>query len=287
MTAPPALIEAVQEKLPLLAPEASLDAERGELLVPVPDGRARISLDSLAKTAATTPAEQWPALVESWLGTLRADLADAQAGNDVSPDQLRVQLKPHEDTPPTEALVLPYDQNFDAAIVVDHETRVSPLTYAQTAKLGAAVDEINRRAIKQTITQELANLDVRDHTLPNGVVTRVVAQDGNPYVTTILLSLDRFTPGDAPHGTIVAVPQYSAVLLHEVRTRDVIDFLVPFSRIAKSMHDEARDPFGTAVYWWVAGTYHRVEIEETGDDTAKAHLPVGLREVVDALPEAD
>jgi hypothetical protein len=36
MTAPSALIEVVRQQLPTLAPEASFDAERGEVLVPVP-----------------------------------------------------------------------------------------------------------------------------------------------------------------------------------------------------------------------------------------------------------
>ncbi|MEU7478315.1 hypothetical protein AB0A63_20185 [Lentzea sp. NPDC042327] len=285
MTAPPALIEAVLQKLPLVAPEASFDAERGEVLVPVSEGRARISLDTLAKTAATTPAEQWSDLVTSWLATLKTDLAAAEAGGTTSAEQLRVQLKPHEDTPPDEVLVLPYDEQFDVAVVVDHETRVSALTYSQIAALGMSVDEIGRRAVKQTITNELTNLDVRDHTLPNGVVVRVVAQDGNPYVSAILMSLTRFTAGDAPHGILVAVPQYSAVLVHEVTSQEAVDFLVPFSRIAKSMRDDARDPFDSGVYWWAEGTFHRVEIEVTGEDTARAHLPTALRSLIEALPD--
>ncbi|KOV78217.1 hypothetical protein [Nocardia sp. NRRL S-836] len=285
MTAPSALIEVVRQQLPSLAPEASFDAERGEVLVPVPEGRARISIDTLAKTAATTPAEQWPDLVTRWLATLKSDLAAAEAGGTTSADQLRVQIKPHADTPPDEVLVLPYDDQFDVAVVVDHETRVSALTYAQIAALGLTVDEIGRRAVKQTITNELTNLDVRDHTLPNGVVVRVVAQDGNPYVSAILMSLDRFTAGDAPHGVLVAVPQYSAVVLHEVTSQDAVDFLVPFSRIAKSMRDDARDPFDTGLYWWANGVFHRVEIEETGEDTARAHLPSALRDLVEALPD--
>lgn len=285
MTAPSALIEVVRQQLPAFAPQASFDAERGEVLVPVPEGRARISLDTLAKTAATTPVEQWPDLVTSWLAALKTDLAAAEAGGTTSAERLRVQIKPHEDTPPDEVLVLPYNEQFDVAVVVDHESSVSALTYAQIAALGMTVDDLGRRAVKQTITNELRSLDVRDHTLPNGVVVRVVAQDGNPYVSAILMSLPRFTAGDAPHGLLVAVPQYSAVLLHEVTSRDAVDFLVPFSRIAKSMRTDARDPLDAGVYWWVNGVFHRVEIEETGEDTARAHLPSTLRELVEALPD--
>lgn len=286
MSAPSALIEAVRQRLPLVVPGASFDPEREEVLVPVPDGRARISLDTLAKTAATTPAEQWPDLVTNWLATVRSDLDDAAAGSTTTPEQLRVQIKPHDDNPPAEVLVLPYDRHFDVAVVVDHETRVSPLTYAQVAALGLSVDEIGKQAVKQTIRNELMNLDVRDHTLANGVVVRVIAQDGNPYVSAILMSLDRFTAGDAPHGTLVAIPQYSAVLLHEVKSQEAVDFLVPFSRIAKSMREDARDPLDTSVYWWANGEFHEVFIEETGEGTARAHLPTALRDLIEALPES-
>ena len=285
MTAPSALIEVVRQQLPSLLPGASFDADRGEVVVPVTDGRARISIDTLAKTAASTPADQWPNLVLGWLTTLKTDLAEAEAGGTTTADQLRVQLKPHDDTPPDEVLVLPYDEQFDVAIVVDHETRVSPLTYSQAAALGMTVDEISRQAVKQTIINELTRIDVRDHTLPTGAVVRVIAQDGNPYVSYVLTSLTRFTAGDAPHGALVAVPQYSAVLVHEVKSQEAVDLLVPFSRIAKSMRDDARDPFDTGVYWWANGVFHRVEIEQTGDDTARAHLPSALRELIESLPD--
>ncbi|WP_433260123.1 hypothetical protein ACQPZF_23215 [Actinosynnema sp. CS-041913] len=276
------LIETVRARLAVLSPDASLDAEEGELVVPLPDGRARISLASLVEQADRTPSGEWDALAVTWLTSVRKNIELARSEATAPPDRLRVQFRRHQPAP-ANLVTLPYDENFDLAVVVDHETRVSALTREQASAFGVSLDEIGKRAVQQTIVAELGELDVRDHPVPGGMSTRLIAHDGNPYVHTVLMSLKRFTPGEAPFGALVSVPRRSAVLLHEVYTRDVLDFLVPFSRMARSLHDGASDPFGPEVYWWAAGRYHEVRIEDTGADTARAHLPAEVRPIVDRL----
>jgi len=204
-------------------------------------------------------------------------------GHAVSPDRLRVQLRPRGSDLPTDTLVRRYDSNFDIAVVTAHDGGLVDLTVDQAATWDMPADEIGKLAVRQTILEELTEVDTRDHTSANGMSTRVIAHDGNPFVNVVLMSLERFTPGEASHGALVAIPKFSAVILHEVRSRDVLQFLVPFSGAVQSMYDDSGDSFSTDVYWWVARRYHRVRIERHGDERAQVHLPDALREVVAQL----
>jgi hypothetical protein len=127
-------------------------------------------------------------------------------GTAVSPDRLRVQLRPRASALPPDTLVRRYDSNFDVAVVAAHEGGLADLAKDQAAAWDMRADENSKLAVRQTIIEELTELDVRDHTSADGMSTRVIAHDGNPFVNVVLMSLERFTPGAAPHGALVAVP---------------------------------------------------------------------------------
>ncbi|WP_232666970.1 hypothetical protein [Pseudonocardia sp. TRM90224] len=204
--------------------------------------------------------------------------------NTVRPSYLRVQLRPRREDIPADAMVLPYDRNFDIAIIADRDRQVTDLSRAQTASWHVTDDEISDLAIRQTIFEELLELDIRDYPAANGVDTRVIAHDGNPYVNATLLSLERFTPGDAPHGALVAIPQFSAVILHEVTSRQVLDHLLPFHAMAQSMHDSSDDPCTAEIFWWVDRTYHPVRFEGVDGNSGRVRLPDALKPVFNRLP---
>ncbi|MFC3502764.1 hypothetical protein ACFOOK_17535 [Micromonospora krabiensis] len=285
----------VEEALPVLLPGARVAPDRDEILIPVPGGRARVSLVPLVRQCADRPRPAWPELLADWVAAIRREMPD-----EVSPQlgpadvaQLRLRLTPEAATAEADDyLAMPFGARFTAVVVVNRPDRLDRLTVAQAAELGVEPTELVRLAVRQTVQQELATLDVRDHTLPNGAAVRLLAADGNPFVTTTLMSLKRFLPAAgtdatgsdaADHGALVAAPRYSAVMLRRVDAR-VLDTAVAFDRVARSMFVAASDPCTDQVFWWYGNEFHPLRVVPgDGGGTAQVRVPEALRAVVAQL----
>ncbi|MFI7608062.1 hypothetical protein ACIBTV_23365 [Micromonospora sp. NPDC049366] len=290
----------VEEALPVLLPGARLAPDSDEIIVPVPGGRARVSLVPLLRQCADRPRPAWPELLADWVAAIRRQLPD-----EVSPQlgptdvaQLRLRLTPEAATAEADDyLAMPFGGHFTAVVVVNRPDRLDRLTVAQAAALGVDPTELVRLAVRQTVQRELADLDVRDHTLPNGASVRLLAADGNPFVTTTLMSLRRFLPAAgtdagshaagsgvvADHGALVAAPRYSAVMLHRVDAR-VLDTAVAIDRVARSMFVAASDPCTDRLFWWYGNEFHPVRVVpgEAGGP-AQVRVPEALAAVVARL----
>lgn len=276
----------VEDALPARLPGARVAADHDEIVVAVPGGRARVSLVPLLRSCLDQPRQAWPDLVADWVAAVRRELPDSVSADlgPVDVAQLRLRLTPAAAT--TEAddyLAVPYGGHFTATVVVNRPERLDLLTLAQAARLGREPAELVRIAVRQTVEHELATLDVRDHELPGGGSVRLLAADGNPFVTTALMSVKRFLPEGAEHGALVAAPQYSAVLLHRVDNR-VRDAVVALHRLTASMFEAAPDPCSERVFWWHAGEFHPVRVVpgEPGG-AVQVRMPEALAPVVARL----
>ncbi|MEU4370761.1 hypothetical protein [Micromonospora chersina] len=278
-----ALVEAA---LPARLPGARVAPDRDEIVVAVPGGRARVSLVPLLRGCADQPRQAWPELVADWIATVRRELPDSVSA-DLGPvdlAQLRLRLTPAAPTSETDDyLAVPFGTHFTAAVVVDRPGRLDLLTLAQAAGLDREPAELVRIAVRQTVERELTTLDVRDHELPTGGSVRLLAADGNPFVTTALMSVRRFLPEAAEHGALVAAPRYSAVLLHPV-DEGLREAAVALHRLAGSLFEAAADPCSEQVFWWRDGEFHPVRVVpgESGG-AVQVRLPEALAPVVARL----
>ena len=91
-------------------------------------------------------------------------------------------------------MTIPYGEHFTAVLVLNRPDRLELVTVAQVAQLGQDLEDLVRIAARQTVQHELLALDVRDHDLPSGGAVRLLASDGNPFVTTALMSLSGSCP---------------------------------------------------------------------------------------------
>ncbi|GGR99943.1 hypothetical protein GCM10010169_50820 [Micromonospora fulviviridis] len=276
----------VEDALPTRLPGARVAPDRDEIVVAVPGGRARVSLVPLLRSCVDQPRQAWPQLVADWVAAVRRELPDS-VSTDLGPvdvAQLRLRLTPAADAAATDSyLAMPFGTHFTAVVVVNRPGRLDLLTLAQAARLDREPAELVRIAVRQTVERELTTLDVRDHELPTGGSVRLLAADGNPFVTTALMSVKRFLPDGADHGALVAAPQYSAVLLHRV-DQGLRDGAVALHRLAGSMFEAAADPCSDQVFWWRDGEFHPVRVVpgESGG-AVQVRLPEALAPVVARL----
>ncbi|WP_157740297.1 hypothetical protein [Micromonospora auratinigra] len=276
----------VEEALPAQLPGARVAPDEDEILVPLPDGRARVSLAPLLRRCRDEPRQIWPHLLADWLADLRGQLPPSVAADEAGPiplDRLRLRLTPGADAESSGFLALPFGDHFTAAVVVDRPGRLDLLTLTQAEQLGREPDELVRLAVRQTVQHELATLDVRDHELPAGGSVRLLAADGNPYVTTALMSVPRFLPEAGEYGALVAAPRYSAVLLHQVGA-DLRDTAVAFDRVTRSMFDAADDRCTDRIFWWHDRVFHPVRVlPGTDGGPAELRVPPALAPLADRL----
>lgn len=276
----------VEDALPARLPGARVAPDRDEIVVAVPGGRARVSLVPLLRSCVDQPRQAWPQLVADWVAAVRRELPDS-VSTDLGPvdvAQLRLRLTPAADAAATDSyLAMPFGTHFTAVVVVNRPGRLDLLTLAQAARLDREPAELVRIAVRQTVERELTTLDVRDHELPTGGSVRLLAADGNPFVTTALMSVKRFLPEGADHGALVAAPQYSAVLLHRV-DQGLRDAAVALHRLAGSMFEAAADPCSDQVFWWRDGEFHPVRVVpgESGG-AVQVRLPEALAPIVARL----
>ncbi len=276
----------VEDALPARLPGARVAADRDEIVVAVPGGRARVSLVPLLRSCLDQPRQAWPELVADWVTAVRRELPDSVSADlgPVDVEQLRLRLTPAAATTEADSyLAMPFGDHFTAVVVVNRPERLDLLTLAQAARLDREPAELVRIAVRQTVERELTTLDVRDHELPTGGSVRLLAADGNPFVTTALMSVKRFLPEGADHGALVAAPQYGAVLLHPVDGR-VREAAVAVHRLTGSLFAAAADPCSDQVFWWYAGEFHPVRVlpAEAGG-VVPVRLPEALASVVARL----
>lgn len=135
-------------------------------------------------------------------------------------------------------------------------------------------------AAEQTYREELAQLDVRDHTAA-GVSLRVLAVDGSPFVPTALLWADTTARFPGMTDALVAAPRTSLAIVRPVLTRSDVGTATTIHSVVRAVTDGAADRCSDGVFWWRGGLFHRVEVDER---THRPVLPAELGPVAAALP---
>ncbi|MFI6262426.1 hypothetical protein [Micromonospora sp. NPDC051006] len=275
-----------EDALPILMPGARVAPDTDEVIIAVPGGRARVSLVPLLRLCLDQPRQMWPDLLADWVAGIRRQLPARVTPDELGPadvGQLRLRLTPAAATAEANSyLAMPFGEHFTAAVVINRSDRLEMLTIAQAGQLGREPVELIRLAVRQTVQHELAALDIRDHAMPGGGSVRLLAADGNPFVTTALMSLKRFLPDAAEYGALVAAPRYSAVLLHRVDA-PVNDSAVALQRLAMSMFTAADDRCSDEIFWWHDGEFHPVRIVAGEAGTVQVRVPEALAAVVERL----
>lgn len=166
------------------------------------------------------------------------------------------------------------------------ESGLAPVTIDRVAELNKNVNDLLKIAISNTVRQELRDLDIFDHQLTANDRIRLVAKDDNPFVSSILISIERFLPADTEFGALVSIPRYSAVLLYAVESDIAFDVAVALDRLTRSMFAESADPLSTQLFWWHSGNYHPIAVHADASGGPKLSLPPELSPVVDLLPRS-
>lgn len=202
-------------------------------------------------------------------------------------DRLRLRLTPATTPAGPDHVGIPYGEHFTAVLMLGRPDRLDVVTVAQVAQLGQDLEELVRLAARQTVQHELLALDVRDHEMPSGGAVRLLASDGNPFVTTALMSLKRFLPEGSDNGALVAAPQYSAVMVYPVRAR-LPEQAVTLHNLTRSMRAAASDPCTEQIFWWYEGEYQPVQIvTDPTEKTMQVRVPESMAPVVARLDAPD
>lgn len=265
-------------------PGAVIDPAAGEVMIPVSGGRARVSTVSLAVDCARSGPEAWPEIVRRWLNEVGVSLRSAeQADAAPDPSSLRLRVMPRW-APDASAAVahqaVPYE--FDAVLVAGGGGQGWSYLPAEQAEVFGGVWDAVSIGLRQTITEEIFDVDVREHQIA-GETIRLLAKDDSEYVTTALLSLARFLPGPAPHGALVIAPSYSAVGVHEVRGSGSLDLIPTMSAMASDLASRDERPCSRSVYWWYEQVFHLVDVSPGAEGRPMVHLPEELRGVAGSL----
>lgn len=270
---------ALTDLLPVLLPSARYEPATDEVLITVQDGRARVSVDSLVRTAAQQPPTAWPRLVETWCGAVLDQLHLPVPAVDV--DGLRVRLVPRRAVDPEQLVVRPYGAWFQLELMMDLAQRRIWVGPRQAAELGLGADDAFDTGLRNTIQRDLVNIVPRSHQLAPGFVIALAAVDDSPWVSVGLTSIaNLFRIESMPFGAIVAVPRLSTVICHVVTSERVLSDVLVLERLVGDMHRDAVDPCSPDVFWFHAGALYPIRRGEG----ARITLPVELQSVVDALP---
>ena len=261
-----------------LLPGATLDADTGDLLVPVQGGRARVATDAVVAQAADLPDGERDAALHTWLLELMTQLqpASADAPQVIAPERwrARLMLPPPADLD-IDLVAAPVANCFDLVVVYEGDGALNYLQAAQAGPVDSGLDLLGT-ALRQTIQEELLDVDVRDHDA-GGFQIRMIAKDGCPYVTSALMSLARFLPVPADDALVI-VPRFSAVALTPMVRRADIRLAGPLAQIAASLYDGSVDACSPGVFWWHDGDFHVVDL----DDDGTVVLPPGTEDLLPA-----
>jgi hypothetical protein len=175
----------------------------------------------------------------------------------------------------------PVPFEFDAVVIgLDPAGQPAYVTPEQAVAMGG-VEGVVETAFGETVAQELAGLDVRDVEI-GGESVRVIAREGCPYVTTVLLSIPRFLDDNAPHGVLVIAPSYDHVAIHDVRGHGAIELIPDLAVTAADLSRRSAMPCSAGVFWWYGQQFHRIGVaEEAGEPVID--VPNDLRDVAWSL----
>ncbi|MFV0308924.1 MAG: hypothetical protein ACK5OX_14405 [Desertimonas sp.] len=270
---------ALSDLLPVLLPGARYEPTTDEVMIAVQDGRARVSVDSLVRTAAQQASTAWPRLVEAWCTAVLEQLHLPIPAIDA--EGLRVRLVPRHDVDPEQLIVRPYGAYFQLELMMDLPQRRIWVGPGQAGELGLGAAAAFDAGLRNTIQRELATLGTRRHEIGPGLSIDVAAADDNPWVSVGLTSITNlFRIESMPYGALVAVPRLSTVMCHVVASDQVLGDVQVVGRLVADMHRDAIDPCSPELFWFHGGALYPIR----RGDGAKVTLPVELQPLIASLP---
>ncbi|MEU5851118.1 hypothetical protein [Saccharopolyspora shandongensis] len=207
--------------------------------------------------------------------------------NETPFDNIRLQIKPGIDRDSTsEAVTFPYSSGLSVSLLEKTPEGLIPITVDRVAELNKNVKDLLQIAVSNTVKQELHDLSVYDHRLTADDRIRLVAKDDSPFVSSIMISIERLLPANIEFGALVSAPRYSTVLIYAVESDIALDVAVALDRLTRSMFAESTDALSAQLFWWHAGNYYPVGINTNTSGSPKLSLPPELSSVVNQLPQS-
>jgi hypothetical protein len=235
------------------------DVEEGFVMQPFPE--VLMALGSIAQKCHGAPRAEWPEMISTHLD--RAVAMDEAI--DVDPEQsralLRVRLLPDE-------FFAPFDRELASRQIADglhlvlaHDlpTMVSMPSREDVRRLGDE-DEMFALAIEQTRAE--MDLDPQRYDLrnPNGSSTPVwLVNDESFFTATFAVWGDELLPPTSEHGTLVAAPNRHTLLVHPIRSLDVLGAVNHMLELTRRMYAEGPGSISESVYWLRRGCLERLE----------------------------
>jgi hypothetical protein len=171
---------------------------------------------------------------------------------------------------------------FDVVIVETGDPG-REITLAQVEASGVALATSVDDAMRQTWREELVGLDVRDHEFPDQRTVRVLAIEGNAYVTLALLALARYIEGPAEAGAFITAPTFDTVALYPLTTREDTEVLAGLARVSANIAAGANDVCDPRVHWWDGKTFHEIDLVGVENRTPVIAGPEPLLAALDSL----
>ena len=262
---------------------ARLDGDQDQIVVPVGDASARVSTDTLLTACRNGPERRRGEIVEEWLGDIRRQLAEASSLGQVEPARLRLQAVPRSDQPPA-GLSSSFNAAFDLLVVEDRDGFARRVQQADLDAVGLSANEAVSAALNATIATVLTRLDVRDHQLPGGTTVRLASADGVPYVSAGITSIRQLAGTDSPYGSLVGVPQHSALVILPVSTSKSLGVLPVLAGLVGSMYDGGTDPCSRGVYWFVGDEAYPLGVDTDTDGRQTIVIPPEVADIAASLP---
>lgn len=268
-------------ELPSLLPGATLDANAGEIIVPLGADRASVSTRSLHAACQGQPASSWPQITRQWLEQVRAEIAAAEAAPDAS--RLRAQAVPRgPEAPP--GLSSPINSAFDLVAVEDRDGSVRALQQPDLDAMGMSPEDALTTALNQTVTEVLVHLDVHPQPLPVGGSVLTASAEGVPYVSAGVTSIPQLAGVDLPYGALFGVPRHSMILILPVSSWQSLAAVGMLTGFVESMYADADDPCAAGLYWYADGDAYPVGLEDAGGQQRLVLAPE-LQQLADRLPQ--
>jgi hypothetical protein len=268
----------IQDLLPLLVPDARLNSETAEVVLPVGRAEPRAATATIVERCARVPQHKWPKLVEEWLLGVSDRAAMAIGEIELLGDVrklLRLRIVPKVADAARETFVVTeFGRYFDAMVVIDHPRYGGPLTKERCARLG--LSRVGSLAVANTHERELIGVMATERPLTMTESVRLVTKPGNRYVSAVLAELQRFLPDPCPYGALVGVPDHNTVLLYPVASTAVFDVLPVFAEVVGEMYEGSDDACSRDIFWWLDGGLARVDPD--------GELPAELSGLVAYIP---
>lgn len=270
----------VANLLPSVLPGAALDAENGEILVPLGTDRARVSTRSLQAGCQGQPPSSWSQIARQWLEQVRAQLEAAEAAPDVR--RLRAQAVPRGPEAPG-GLSSHFNSAFDLVAVEDRDGSVRALQQADLDAMGISPEAALTTALDQTVSEVLVHLDVQPQPLPVGGSVLTASAEGMPYVSAGVTSIRQLAGVELPYGALFGVPRHSMILILPVSSWQSLATVGLLSGFVESMYQDAPDPCAAGLYWYADGDAFPIGVEDA-DGEQRLVLPPELQALADRLP---